>query len=186
MNRMDSQAARALAESLISGSLPRRWSHVQSVAQKAATIAKVFPPHEGAVLVSAAWLHDIGYATPVARSGFHPLDGARYLGTIGAGTRLCALVAHHSGAAFEAELRGLTGELAEFLDERSPVRDALWFCDMTTGPDGQTVVFADRRAEIAERYGVQHIVTRAINSASPFIRRAIDATERLLRQSTCG
>jgi hypothetical protein len=31
--------------------------------------------------VAAAWLHDIGYAPAIAESGtgFHPLDGARYL-----------------------------------------------------------------------------------------------------------
>ena len=30
-------------------------------------------------LVAAAWLHDIGYAPELVETGFHPLDGARYL-----------------------------------------------------------------------------------------------------------
>jgi HD superfamily phosphodiesterase len=31
------------------------------------------------LLEAAAWLHDIGYSPEIAVSGFHPLDGARYL-----------------------------------------------------------------------------------------------------------
>ena len=30
-------------------------------------------------MTAAAWLHDIGYAPAVDDTGFHPLDGARYL-----------------------------------------------------------------------------------------------------------
>ena len=36
------------------------------------------------VLVSAARLHDIGYAPDVMATGFHPLDGVRYLAGLGA------------------------------------------------------------------------------------------------------
>lgn len=183
---MDPESARILAECLIGAELPRRWAHVRAVAHKAAAIGRTLPAHEGAVLESAAWLHDIGYATAAKRSGFHSLDGARYIGALGTDTRLCSLVAHHSGAAYEAGLRGLTAELAEFRDESSAVRDALWFCDMTTGPDGTSMTFADRLAEVEGRYGSKHVVTRAINEASTDIRRAIVATEQRLSQSACG
>jgi hypothetical protein len=30
-------------------------------------------------LVAAAWLHDIGYAPELAKTGFHPLDGSAAL-----------------------------------------------------------------------------------------------------------
>ena len=46
----------------------------------------------------AAWIHDIGYAPEVAASGFHPLDGARFLAAAGVSQRLADLVAHHSCA----------------------------------------------------------------------------------------
>jgi hypothetical protein len=86
---------------------------------------------------------------------------------------LCGLVAHHSGARYEAELRGLNGELAEFSDERSLARDALWYCDMTTSPIGQPVTFPERLAEICERYGADHTVPRAIGAAADEICEAI-------------
>ena len=47
----------------------------------------------GEALVSAAWLHDIGYAPDVVETGFHPLDGARYLAGLGAPERVVNLVA---------------------------------------------------------------------------------------------
>jgi hypothetical protein len=50
----------------------------------------------------------------LATTGLRPLDGARYLEALGVDRRLCCLVAHHSGATFEAEERGFTTELAAF------------------------------------------------------------------------
>jgi HD superfamily phosphodiesterase len=43
------------------------------------------------VLVAACYLHDIGYALALARGGFHPLDGARFLRALGR-ERLACLV----------------------------------------------------------------------------------------------
>ena len=46
------------------------------------------------LLEAAAWLHDIGYAPSLVATGFHPLDGARYLrDTQHADAMLCRLVA---------------------------------------------------------------------------------------------
>ncbi|SCG11123.1 HD domain-containing protein [Streptomyces sp. MnatMP-M27] len=51
------------------------------------------------VLESAAVLHDIGYAPPLVNTGFHPLDGARYLrDTHAADERIVRLVANHTYA----------------------------------------------------------------------------------------
>jgi HD superfamily phosphodiesterase len=50
--------------------------------------------------MAAAYLHDIGYVPTLARTRFHPLDGARHLRELGE-ERLVGLVAYHSGA--EAE-----------------------------------------------------------------------------------
>jgi hypothetical protein len=51
-------------------------------------------PDDREILVAAAWLHDIGYAPGLAETGFHPLDGARWLRTAGFGDRLAGLVAY--------------------------------------------------------------------------------------------
>lgn len=131
--------ARELAARYLAESLPRRWSHVQGVAVRARAIGDVVQG-EHDVLVSAAWLHDLGYAAELSDTGFHPLDGARYLRRLGADDRLCGLVAHHSAALVEAHLRGLVDQLNdEFPREQSPVSDALWCADLTVGPDGDSV-----------------------------------------------
>lgn len=76
----------------LANALPRRWSHVQSVADGAERIAGI-ADGDAELLVTAAVLHDVGYAPDVATTGFHPLDGARYLAELGASHRLCCLVA---------------------------------------------------------------------------------------------
>lgn len=113
------------------------------------------------VLVVAAWLHDVGYAPNLVETGFHPLDGARYLKSAGFPDRIVNLVAHHSGARFEAAERGLEAELAEFELEDSPVMDALVTADLTTGPDGETLEYRERIAEILRRYPPDDPVHRA-------------------------
>lgn len=152
----------------------RRWKHVQVVGRLAERIAPAFGDG-GPLLVASAWLHDIGYAPQLRRSGFHPLDGAWHLEGR-AGRRVAGLVANHSAAALEADLRGLTAQLADFPDEASPVRDALWACDMTTSPVGERVGFEERLQEITARYGAEHTLTRALHAAAGEIRDAIART----------
>ena len=133
------------------------------------------------MLAAAAWLHDVGYAPGVGRTGLHALDGGRWLLVNKWPVRVAALVAHHSCALFEAEERGLAGWLAaEFVQEQSPTADALWFVDMTTGPDGQDVDVLDRLAEVRERYGPDHVVTRFWARAEPSLVQAVRRTEALL------
>ena len=131
---------------------------------------------DGQLLVASAWLHDIGYAPQLLRSGFHPLDGAWHLDERKAGERLAGLVANHSAAVFEADLRGLMSQMATYPDEGTRVRDALWTCDMTTSPVGERVDLDGRLAEIAARYGAEHTLTRALHSAADEIRAAIERT----------
>ena len=171
--------AQEVAQSLLAEALPRRWEHVQGVAGKAAQIVAPLAL-SGEVLISAAWLHDIGYAPAVLGTGFHPLDGARYLAGLGAPERVVNLVARHSNAILEAELRGLGDLVAVFPDECGALRDALWYCDLTTSPDGQPVSAPDRIAEIKDRYGPGRIVTRFITDGAPELLAAVERTERRL------
>jgi hypothetical protein len=113
------------------------------------------------IVESAAWLHDIGHAASVATTGFHALDGARFLVTMGADTRLVSLVAYHSGAEFEAEERGLESELAQY-DWPDPLPlDVLTFADMTTSVIGERVSVSERVLDIFTRYDGDHPVHRA-------------------------
>ena len=158
----------------------RRWRHVQAVGAKAERLAPAVGRH-AALLVASCWLHDIGYSATIRRSGFHPIDGAEELLRRGLDPRLAALVAHHSGAAVEANLRDLSADMDRFSDEQGAVRDALWTCDMTTSPVGEAVDFEERLAEIKRRYGAGHTVPRAIEASGDEIRACIRRTrERAL------
>jgi hypothetical protein len=173
--------AHSQAEALLSELLPRRWAHVQGVADQARIAAPLFAPADHELLEAAALLHDVGYSPDIAYTGFHPLDGARHLREAGASRRLCGLVAHHSFAYREAELRGLSAELCEWVDEGTPLRDALWWADMTTSPDGPPVGFDERVKEIQDRYGPQDLVTFFIRQAEPELRGAVERTQARLQ-----
>src|SRR5439155_25857906 len=95
--------ARVIAEQHLASELPRRWYHVQAVAAKAERVAHVVAAADGPILIASAWLHDIGYAPALAETGFHPLDGARWLRSKSFHPRVTALVAHHSCALIEAD-----------------------------------------------------------------------------------
>src|SRR6266508_2813515 len=97
--------ARDVAQAVLSG-LPSRWRHTVGVARCAEELAATLDADDGEQLVAAAWLHDIGYAEDLVDTGFHPLDGARFLDRHRWPSRISALVAHHSGAAFVATARG--------------------------------------------------------------------------------
>jgi hypothetical protein len=156
-----------------------RWSHVQAVAAQARQVSAALAPEDRPYLIAAAWLHDVGYAPPLNRLGFHPVDGAHYVRQLGQ-ERLASLVAYHSGARFEAEERGLVDALAEFEPEDGPLVDALTYADMTTGPAGQRVDLEERIAEILERYPPDDPVHRAISRSHPMLREAVARTRARL------
>jgi hypothetical protein len=166
------------AAALLAG-LGDRWSHVQEVVAQARQVSVVLAPEDRPYLIAAAWLHDVGYAPPLNKLGFHPVDGALYVRQQGQ-ERLASLVAYHSGAQFEAEERGLVDALAEFVPEDGPLLDALTYADMTVGPAGERVDFEERIAEILERYPLDDPVHRAISRSHRVLREAVDRTRARL------
>ncbi len=169
------------AEELLSP-LGDRWLHVQGVIRQAKRIALILPATDRDVLLAAAYLHDLGYAPALVQTGLHPLDGARHLRALGR-ERLAGLVAYHSGARAEAELRGLAAELADFKDEASATSMALTYCDMTTGAAGEPVTLAERLADIERRYGASHVVARSVRQARPELEGCVQQVEASLRSS---
>lgn len=174
----DARWAAEVARKLLAKPLPRRWAHTQGVARRARSIAGIVG-EDADLIEAAAWLHDIGYSPELVVTGFHPLDGARYLRDVeDADERLCGLVAYHSCAINEATERGLTCELTrEFKPANQVLSDALTYCDMTTTPDGRPVMVEDRLTEIHSRYGEQHLVSRSIKRSSPHILGSVRAIE---------
>ncbi|MFD7526042.1 HD domain-containing protein [Streptomyces sp. NPDC059849] len=166
----------------LSSVLPRRWAHSKGVARRAAGLEQILGGDFGLLVASAA-LHDVGYAPRLAVTGFHPLDGARFLRDVhGADERLARLVANHSFALLEAEERGLSEVLeAEFpFMEELTLVDALVYCDMTTAPDGGQTTAEARVAEIVGRYGADSVVGRFIRRAEPEIFAAVGRVEAAL------
>jgi putative nucleotidyltransferase with HDIG domain len=168
------------AKHLLSDELPRRWAHTRGVAHQAKEISWALAPEDRETLIAAAWLHDIGYAEIVIDTGFHQLDGARYLERHETPRRVCALVAHHAGAAAVAEQIGLSCALSAYPDELGPVRDALWYCDMTTSPDGVPVSYEDRMVELRARRGPEDPAVRALAVNGDERAAAVRRTEQLL------
>lgn len=173
--------AAELARNLLEVPLPRRWAHVQGVAAQARSLAPILGD-DADLLEAAAWLHDIGYSPELGDTGFHPLDGARYLRDVEhADPALCALVANHSCAIIEAEERGLADALAREFPPPPPVlSDALAYCDMTTTPTGEVVAVHDRLSDIVERYGPHDVVTKFIRRAEPELVSSVVRTGQRL------
>ena len=171
--------ATRVAEAELRTVLPRRWAHTRGVAGRAVELGRVIGK-DAALLVAAATLHDVGYAPRLAVTGFHPLDGARFLrDECGADDRLVRLVANHSFALLEARERGIADQLTEeFPLLREPLLvDALVHCDMTTTPDGDRTTAGQRIAEIRSRYGDDSVVGRFIRRAAPEILAAVGRIE---------
>ena len=180
---IDPVHARELAELWLAKPEPRRWQHVCGVGVKAESLsaAILLEDRDRDVLVAAGYLHDIGYAPGLKRTGLHQLDGARFIRMLG-DERLSCLVAHHSEARFEVGLRGYGEELSEYAREDTRVYDALVYCDLTTGPDGETVTFEDRISEVYERYG-EGDISRALGMAEPHLRAAVDRIAQAINAS---
>lgn len=172
----DGDRARECAAAHLARQLPERWSHVRGVAARARQVASALDPLEGAVLIAAAWLLDIGYAPALRRTGAHQVDGASFLREAGQ-ERLAGLVAHHSESRFELGLLGHAAELATYADEDSAVPQALTYCEVTTGPDGSPVELWERLDEMRARYGAEHVWVRAQDLARPYIHLAVGDTE---------
>lgn len=139
-----------------------RLAHTRCVADHAAQATESLPADWREPLVSAAWLHDIGYAPSLVSSGFHPLDGARWLASQGWGPEVCSIVAWHTRAATECDLRGLLAETtAEFCLPPADVQAAMTWADLMSSPEGQPCSPEARVAGILDRYGRGSVVHEA-------------------------
>jgi hypothetical protein len=136
--RMSSQPApvvlraRALATELLAGD-PGLLEHSSRAALHAARLTRAIPGSSAPDVTAAAWLHDIGYAPGIQRTGFHPLDGALYLMAEQWPERIVRLVAHHSLAALEAPFYGVGHHLSVIEPVPGVDADILISADLRSG-----------------------------------------------------
>jgi len=120
----------------------------------------------------------------LVHSGFHSLDGARYLLRQGWPVRICALVAHHSGAGFLAADAQIVRELATFEQEDSSVTDALAYADQTVGPTGERLTLMERFDESLHRYGPTEADAR--RARLPYLQHVEARVAARLRLRSCS
>ncbi|MGA6163523.1 HD domain-containing protein [Amycolatopsis magusensis] len=177
-----SEEAQRVAQELVEP-LETRWRHVQAVAFRSTELTDAVAANQRDELVAAAWLHDIGYSPSIKCTGFHPLDGALHLQANEWPSAIVNLVAHHSGARFEAAERGMSQQLARFPFRDSATLDALVTADLTTGPGGERFTYDERIAEILKRYPPEDPVHRTWAKAAPILKEAVRRTEERLAKA---
>jgi hypothetical protein len=158
---------------------PMRWKHSRGAARRARQFAAAVPPSDQDLLVSAAWLHDIGYAADVQSTGFHPLDGALHLESVGQPV-LAALVAHHSGARYVAVERRLSEALARFPFVQDRLTDALTAADQTVDQVGLPITVHERIRDMLVRHGPTSPNARAHHQRSFYLLGAVRRTQQRL------
>lgn len=163
------------------GDVGTRLPHTLSVALQAGMVSDLLQDRWRHVIIDAAWLHDIGYSPAVSSSGFHPLDGARWLRDEGFCEDTCSLVAWHTGAIHEARERRLEDELrAEFAPPLQSALDALTWADLTSSPSGDLVSPTVRLDEMRDRYEPGSAVRLAIAAGLKDLQGSAERIEQLL------
>ncbi|WP_100514280.1 HD domain-containing protein [Mycobacteroides abscessus] len=171
--------AQRCAQQLLATQLPRRWAHTCAVVGEADKLCRGLGMNvsDCEAVVAAAWVHDCGYAPTLVRTRLHPVDGADYLTRQGFPEEVVALVAYHTGAAWEARERGLAEELARYRPPCRALLNVLSCADLSAGPSGELVSPRSRVEEVLQRYGPHDPVHRALCSSGPIL---ISAAEQVL------
>jgi hypothetical protein len=166
---VDASTAALLADQLLAR-VGTRFEHSARVARQAHQAQRLLDPLWSSAIVDAAWLHDIGYSDQVAATGFHPLDGARWLKGHGWPDEVCRLIAWHTAAPIEGALRGFDNALADEFEPPPPLAAAaLAWADLTSSATGEPLSVADRLADILQRYPADSVVHRAMVEATPML-----------------
>jgi hypothetical protein len=150
-------------------STPDRFHHVHEVWQRAVDVRRAVPPWLTPGMADrlelAALLHDVGRVVDPGTGEPHGFVGARFLDGLGLDD-IAPLVAHHSGAQLEAAARGMTGR-DRWITTEPDLLHVLTYLDRTTSPSGERVSLAQRRHDMAIRYGADSRQIRIFDETMP-------------------
>ena len=153
---------------------PQRFRHLHTVWRRAVALRDLdLPWLEPAMadrLELAALLHDVGRALDSDDTEPHGFVGARFLDELGL-DNVAPLVAHHSGAHFEAAARGMS-DRDRWITTEPDLLAILTYLDRTTSETGEHVSLAERRHDIATRHGEGSLQLRIFEATMPEVRRA--------------
>ncbi len=147
-----------------------RIAHVLEIARRVRSSGELLglKPFELDLAECAALLHDIGYWKPIALTGFHPIDGARFLEQQQE-SELAKLIVGHSCSPEEGELSGFPG----IKQDDSLVAKLITYWDVQVKQGGYVVSYEERLAEIINRYGDTSIIGIANIRAKARIEKII-------------
>jgi HD superfamily phosphodiesterase len=177
VNFLDPEAAETFVRTAFADQ-PARLQHILVVAEQVRQSARAIharhpaePIDEGAAHC-AGLVHDIGYLAQARETGFHPLDGYRFLREHGAES-LARCIVGHSSSPEEARLRGLS--LPDGTEDIAAKLVTYW--DMRVKQGGEIVSYAERLEDILRRHGRESVVGQAQILADGRIRRLISEIE---------
>lgn len=151
--------------------LPNRLAHTLGTVRAARRLLRQHPAL-GREFLLAVWFHDIGYAKTIASTGFHPLDGATFLHSIGLPKAIVEAVLWHgeAGALAPARLRRWY-----HTPPKSRKRiDAATYCDVTTDSDGRRCTLQERWQGIIIRRGARSVPDRHFRHFFKRYERLVD------------
>jgi hypothetical protein len=139
-------------------------------------------------LLSACYLHDIGYSPNLRQFQFHPLDGAIFAHEHGFSKPVVAAILFHS-CAFE-QVQQTRPDLIEVYKINEPLLDKqdlyfidlVTYCDLHTSSTGQLITFPERVKEVVERYGEDHEVSKLMVENRPYYEKIIARVNNLLKR----
>ena len=183
--------AQTMAQTLLADDQDR-LRHVRGAGLVASMAAGALRLDQPELVVAAAWLHDIGYAPAIARTGFHPLDGALFLAHEGWPEEVVFLVAHHSHAAVVAPYYGVEPHMALFEHLPGLADDVITFSDLRAGPNGLGADPRDRVKDMRRRHvdrtfvpeGIREARYRMLLTAAARINAAVNRATRARPSTT--
>lgn len=128
----------------------KRLAHILKVTEMVTMTVSTTPclRHFTNLATCAALLHDVGYLEALQHCKYHPIDGAKFLTSLGA-CDLAAFIICHSKAPEYAQLASLPRVPISY----HPIASIITFWDVRVDPHGRLVTYEERLREIKMRHG---------------------------------